>query len=97
MYYLMLTSAGRYLTEGVSRAALQERHEFAWLPFGAGARGCLGRRLGVTEATVGAAYLIKLFDYRFERIDKPLKFTYDLTLNLQGSCKAEVLPKASVV
>jgi len=69
------------------------RHEFAWLPFGAGARGCLGRRLGVTEATVGAAYLLKLFDYRFERIEKPLKFTYDLTLNLQGRCMAQVEPK----
>merc|ERR1712228_1081592 len=30
---------------------------FCWLPFGAGARGCLGTRLGLTEAVVGLTVL----------------------------------------
>jgi len=48
----------------------EPRHEFAWLPFGAGPRGCLGRRLGVMEATLCTAYLLQLFDFEFQvRID----------------------------
>jgi hypothetical protein len=42
------------------------RHEFAWLPFGAGPRGCLGRQLGVMEAMLCSAYLLQLFDFEFE-------------------------------
>jgi len=71
----------------------EPRHEFAWLPFGAGPRGCLGRRLGVMEATLCTAYLLQLFDFEFQKIGKELTFTYDLTLNLKGSCVAAVTPR----
>ena len=61
---------------------------FSWLPFGAGPRGCLGTRLGLTEVVLGVARL--LLDYEFEFEAKgPLPVRYDLTLNLDGvmQCK----------
>jgi len=56
---------------------------FSWLPFGAGSRGCLGTRLGLTEVVLGVARLLKDFEFDFETEgDLPVK--YDLTLNLDG-------------
>jgi len=57
---------------------------FCWLPFGAGARGCLGTRLGLTEVVVGVSAFLRNFDFSFER--EELKYKYDLTLNLENSC-----------
>ena len=54
---------------------------FSWLPFGAGSRGCLGTRLGLTEVTLGVARLLKDFEFDFET-EGPLPVKYDLTLNL---------------
>ena len=63
-----------------------------WLPFGAGPRGCLGTRLGLTEAVVCVALLLQTFDFAFERADEGLRYKYDLTLNLDGTalCDASV-------
>ena len=61
---------------------------FSWLPFGAGPRGCLGTRLGLTEVTLGIARLLLDFEFEFEtKGNLPVK--YDLTLNLDGvmGCK----------
>lgn len=63
-------------------------NNFSWLPFGAGSRGCLGTRLGLTEVTLGVARLLQDFEFEFENSgDLPVK--YDLTLNLDGviNCK----------
>mmetsp|Transcript_8403 Transcript_8403/g.9315 ORF Transcript_8403/g.9315 Transcript_8403/m.9315 type:complete len:518 (-) Transcript_8403:424-1977(-) len=61
---------------------------FSWLPFGAGARGCLGTRLGLTEVILGIARLLQDFEFEFEN-SGPLPVKYDLTLNLDGvmNCK----------
>ena len=75
----------RFLDE----AAATERHPFAWLPFGAGPRGCLGTRLGVTETVLVVARMLAKFDFAFERTDR-LRYSYDLTLNLTGSCLADL-------
>jgi len=65
---------------------------FQWFPFGAGLRGCLGTRLAVTEALVGIARLLREFDFSFER-DGELEFSYDITLNLEGSTMCTVMPR----
>jgi len=115
------------------------RSSYSWLPFGAGPRGCLGTRLGLSEAVVAAAKLLYAFEFDFHRsghraewggagLEKKqrrqrkgkeeirggevledliqgmlenlggkgsggggeLGFTYDLTLNLEGTCVADV-------
>jgi cytochrome P450 len=64
------------------------KSSFSWLPFGAGPRGCLGTRLGLTEVILGIARLLLDFEFQFET-KGPLPVKYDLTLNLDGvmGCK----------
>ena len=62
---------------------------YSWLPFGAGPRGCLGTRLGLTEVTLGIARLLCDFEFQFER-SGPLPVKYDLTLNLDGVMDCQI-------
>lgn len=62
---------------------------FSWLPFGAGARGCLGTRLGLTEVVLGIARLLNDFEFDFETTG-PLPVKYDLTLNLDDIMNCEI-------
>jgi len=75
----------RWLDDGASGGAAST---YSWLPFGAGPRGCLGTRLGLTEVTLGISRLLRDYEFEFER-DGPLPVKYDLTLNLDGvmGCK----------
>ena len=66
---------------------------FSWLPFGAGPRGCLGTRLGLTEVVIGVALLLQRFDFAFERGGQGLKYKYDLTLNLEGTTRCLATPR----
>ena len=68
---------------------------FCWLPFGAGPRGCLGTRLGLTEVVIGVALLLQRFDFDFDRKDDGLKYKYDLTLNLEGTTRCTATPLSS--
>ena len=63
---------------------------FCWLPFGAGPRGCLSTRLGLTEVVIGVALLVQRFDVAFDKSE--LEYKYDLTLNLERTteCDARV-------
>ena len=69
---------------------------FSWLPFGAGPRGCLGTRLGLTESIVGTARILRDFDLAFDRAGEELSFKYDLTLNLGASTTCTVSPRRRV-
>jgi len=66
------------------------RDSFSFLPFGAGPRGCLGSRLGIMEATLAVAGLLKEFSFQFDRDE--LDVRYDLTLNLEGACVGVITP-----
>ena len=63
---------------------------FSWLPFGAGPRGCLGTRLGLTEVTLGIARLLRDWDFEFTKTSGPRPVKYDLTLNLAGLMECKV-------
>ena len=77
----------RWLDDGMNGGAPSS---FCWLPFGAGPRGCLGTRLGLTEVTLGVSRLLRDFEFDFEQRG-PLPVKYDLTLNLDGvmGCQIE--------
>ena len=66
---------------------------FCWLPFGAGPRGCLGTRLGLTEVVVGVAVMLQRFDFEFDGKGGGLRYKYDLTLNLEGTTTCAVRPR----
>lgn len=77
----------RWLDDGMNGGAPSS---FCWLPFGAGPRGCLGTRLGLTEVTLDVSRLLRDFEFEFEQRG-PLPVKYDLTLNLDGvmGCQIE--------
>ena len=81
----------RWLDDPVTGGASSS---FSWLPFGAGPRGCLGTRLGLTEVVLGVALMLQRFDFEFERKGRGLKYKYDLTLNLEGTTRCTVTPTA---
>lgn len=67
-----------------------------WLPFGAGPRGCLGTRLGLTEVVICVALLLQRFEpFTFERAGEGLRYKYDLTLNLEGTALCEAVVRES--
>jgi cytochrome P450 len=77
----------RWLDDAVNG---QAPSTFSWLPFGAGPRGCLGTRLGLTEVTLGIARLLRDWDFEFTKTSGPLPVKYDLTLNLAGLMECKV-------
>lgn len=76
----------------VARPADGGADPYAWLPFGAGPRGCLGTRLGLTEVVLGIARLLADFDFAFARTGL-LPVRYDLTLNLDGVMECQIKPR----
>ena len=79
----------RWVDDSTNGGALSS---FSWLPFGAGPRGCLGTRLGLTEVVLGTARLLLDFEFEFE-LEGPLPVKYDLTLNLDGVMGCKIRPR----
>ena len=81
----------RWLADGMNGGAPSS---FSWLPFGAGPRGCLGTRLGLTEVTLGVSRLLRDYEFEFEQ-SGPLPVKYDLTLNLDGVMNCRIAKRTS--
>ena len=47
----------------------QDRHRYAWLPFGGGPRACIGQHFAVQEATVALAMLVRALSFAPRRGD----------------------------
>ena len=66
------------------------RSKFAWMPFGAGPRMCLGASLAMTEATVCVAGMLQNFKIR--PLSSKLKYDYLITIELEDGVPVLLTP-----
>ena len=72
-----------------------ERPRFAYIPFGAGPRICIGMQLALTEAVMLLATLAQAF--RLERADsQPVRLRHQITLRPEGGLNMRVFRRTSV-
>lgn len=72
------------------------KHQFAWLPFGAGPRGCIGGRLAMMEATAACATVLKQWGLKATR-DAELKPRYSVTVEFDDGVFVKVVPREEVL
>jgi cytochrome P450 len=68
-----------------------QRDRWVYLPFGAGARRCIGEHFAFTEAVIGLASLIHRF--RVESIQNELPLQIPFTLTVEGPIPVRVQPR----
>ena len=74
------------------------RHRFAYVPFGAGPRACLGAGFALTSATLMLATLARRFRFTLhgERArGQLLQVAYDITLHFPVGVPLRIEPKAA--
>jgi len=66
------------------------RSKFAWMPFGAGPRMCLGASLAMTEATVCVAGMMQ--NFKVTPLASRLKYDYLITIELEDGIPVRLTP-----
>lgn len=79
-------SPDRFLPE-----AVEKRHRFAYLPFGAGPRICIGASFALMEAKLIAAMTVQKFSLR--GLDRGLEWKAGVTLRPVGDLRMRALPR----
>eukprot|EP00243_Klebsormidium_subtile_P006955 TRINITY_DN3026_c0_g2_i1.p1 TRINITY_DN3026_c0_g2~~TRINITY_DN3026_c0_g2_i1.p1 ORF type:complete len:289 (-),score=119.19 TRINITY_DN3026_c0_g2_i1:581-1354(-) len=70
------------------------RPKFAWVPFGAGPRMCLGANFAMMSVTQVVATLVQACHFRAIRPrGEKLPFSYDVTMNFPGGVVMEAVPR----
>ncbi|XP_010213750.1 PREDICTED: thromboxane-A synthase-like, partial [Tinamus guttatus] len=77
----------KFIPERFTEEAKKERHPFAYLPFGAGPRGCIGMRMGLLETKMTLLRILQKFRF---------KTCPDTEIPLQLKSKATLGPKNGV-
>jgi cytochrome P450 len=72
------------------------RPRFAYLPFGAGPRICIGMGLAMTETTLILATLAQAFQVRL-KTPQAVTLTGRITLSLKGGLKMQLEPRATMI
>eukprot|EP00747_Dinoflagellata_sp_TGD_P197177 gnl/TRDRNA2_/TRDRNA2_68227_c0_seq1.p1 gnl/TRDRNA2_/TRDRNA2_68227_c0~~gnl/TRDRNA2_/TRDRNA2_68227_c0_seq1.p1 ORF type:complete len:617 (-),score=112.25 gnl/TRDRNA2_/TRDRNA2_68227_c0_seq1:46-1896(-) len=69
------------------------KHSFAWLPFGAGPRGCIGGRLALMEATAACATVLRRWELRAST-DAELAPRYSVTVEFTGGVPVKLVTRS---
>ncbi|XP_025939651.1 thromboxane-A synthase isoform X3 [Apteryx rowi] len=77
----------KFIPERFTEEAKKERHPFAYLPFGAGPRGCIGMRMGLLETKMTLLRILQKFRF---------KTCPDTEIPLQLKSKVTLGPKNGV-
>ncbi|XP_042745462.1 thromboxane-A synthase isoform X2 [Lagopus leucura] len=77
----------KFIPERFTEEAKKERHPFAYLPFGAGPRGCVGRKMGLLETKMTLLRILQMFRF---------KTCPETEIPLQLKSKATLGPKNGV-
>ncbi|XP_033370653.1 thromboxane-A synthase isoform X4 [Parus major] len=77
----------KFIPERFTEEAKKERHPFAYLPFGAGPRGCIGMKMGLLETKMTLLRILQKFQF---------KACPETEIPLQLKSKATLGPKNGV-
>ncbi|XP_040451521.1 thromboxane-A synthase isoform X2 [Falco naumanni] len=77
----------KFIPERFTEEAKKERHPFAYLPFGAGPRGCIGMKMGLLETKITLLRILQKFKF---------KTCPETEIPLQLKSKATLGPKNGV-
>uniref|UniRef100_A0A8D0KXL3 Thromboxane-A synthase n=1 Tax=Strix occidentalis caurina TaxID=311401 RepID=A0A8D0KXL3_STROC len=77
----------KFMPERFTEEAKKERHPFAYLPFGAGPRGCIGMKMGLLETKMTLLRILQKFQF---------KTCPETEIPLQLKSKATLGPKNGV-
>lgn len=77
----------KFIPERFTEEAKKERHPFAYLPFGAGPRGCIGMKMGLLETKMTLLRILQKFQF---------KTCPETEIPLQLKSKATLGPKNGV-
>ena len=67
-------------------------HRYAWLPFGAGARACIGRPVSLTEVSITVATVLQAFELRTPLARTPVHAA--ITLLPTGRLPLQLVPRS---
>ncbi|MFN2557503.1 MAG: cytochrome P450 [Nitriliruptorales bacterium] len=73
-------------------SAVEQRDRWAYLPFGAGPRSCIGDHFALTEATIALVSLTRKL--RIESMDDTFPMAVPFTLTAEGRVPARITPRS---
>ena len=79
--------------ERFDNSAIKEQHRYAYLPFGFGARGCIGARYAITEMQWLLAMILQRFSLRLEKEEEAVSEMKNLSLQPKSELKLFVEPR----